>query len=206
MPVTQIKFSEFVDLLLVRLYQLDRERGDGFIDLNVVAASIREEVPPNWVFDAAKVLETRGLAQCIFTFGGVQAELTGEGRLYVEEGRGITGAVQNTPSTYFNVHVGGQNNVVVTGQSHGAITHTITPESERAPALKILDDIEQKIGQDQTIGVSKRDEATTSVHLLRLQFAKEEPDRSLVAALLDGLGRIATLAGSVATLVRILNG
>ena len=90
MPATALRFSQFVDLLMVRLYELDLQEGDRFFDLNAIARQIRESVPSGWVFDAAKVLQTRGLAECIFTFGGIQAQLTGEGRLYVEEGRGVT--------------------------------------------------------------------------------------------------------------------
>ena len=64
------KFTDFVDLLLVALYEADQsDNGDGFQDLGALAATIKGDVPRDWVFDAAKVLETRMLADCIFTFG-----------------------------------------------------------------------------------------------------------------------------------------
>lgn len=91
MPRPTYKFSEFVDLLLFKLYEADADGGGtGFFNLDQMANDIKGDVPSEWVFDAAKVLETRALADCVFTFGGTLGKIAGEGRLYVEEGRGFT--------------------------------------------------------------------------------------------------------------------
>jgi hypothetical protein len=95
------KFSQFIDLLLVRLYELDHQRGDRFYNLNAIAESIKEDgVPQKWVFDAAKVLDSRGLATCMYSRGGAQAQITGEGRLYIEENRGTTEEIRKHPDNY----------------------------------------------------------------------------------------------------------
>jgi hypothetical protein len=205
MPATALKFSQFVDLLMTRLYELDHQQGDRFYDLNALAAQIREAIPPGWVFDAGKVLQTRGLAECLFTYGGIQAQLTGEGRLYVEEGRGITKEVSDHPENYFNVTVIGDSNQVAAVHGQSAATQSQTLK-ERAPAFRVLQEIERTLNSDQSLDGPRKLEAGTLLNLLRIQLEKEEPDRSLVGALLDSLGRTSSIAGVVANLVKILNG
>ena len=87
---TALKFGQFIDLIMARLLEREQETPAGYlIDLNHVARELNVNVPDQWVFDAGNVLESRGWAQVIFTFGGrCQARLTGEGRLDVEEERG----------------------------------------------------------------------------------------------------------------------
>lgn len=206
MPTTSMKFSQFVDALLVRLYELDRANGGGYFDLNAVARDLKEEFPPGWVFDAAKVMETRGFANCIFPYGGVRAELTGEGRLYVEEGRGSTREIENEPQRFFHLTVNGDHNQVVVGQKQSGVSQVSTVHQERAPAFAVVDQIERTIESDPALCESRRDEARTLAHLLTIQLEKEEPDRSFLAMLLDGLGRVSSVVGLVANLAKLLNG
>src|SRR5437868_1222212 len=108
MPKPAYKFTDFVDLLLVALYEADQsENGNEFQDLDALAATIKGDVPRDWVFDAAKVLQTRALADCIFTFGGTHAKISGQGRLYVENEQGFTKQAQQFHTTYYNVTVSG---------------------------------------------------------------------------------------------------
>src|SRR5689334_12670458 len=122
MPYTKVKFSEFIDLLLARLYDLESQGETGrFFDLSAIASELSVDVPQQWVFDAAKVLESRGLAQVLFTMGGrSQATLTGEGRIFVEEeaGSGIIRRYHSHPEEF------------------------LRPESERRPATKRPDERE----------------------------------------------------------------
>ena len=66
------KFTEFVDLLLVALYE--DLIGNEFQNLEALAATIKGDVPPDWVFDAAKVLQTLALADCHFHVRGHPCE------------------------------------------------------------------------------------------------------------------------------------
>src|SRR5256885_7315151 len=94
MPATKLKFSQFVELLLVRLYELEQEQSSTeFFDVDAIARELKDPVPEGWTFDAAKVLQSRGLIDCIFTLGGAHAHLTGEGRLFIEEDKGRTGII-----------------------------------------------------------------------------------------------------------------
>jgi len=208
MAAPRLKFSEFIDVLLVKLYELDRSdsSGDKFFDLNAVAREIKDNVPQSWVFDAAKVLETRGLADCIFTFGGVHAQLSGEGRLYVEEGRGITQEVVQDRAKFFSVNVSGGNVQIVGGDNSGQLSQTVTIEEERAPAFRILTEARAIVEKDRGLPEVNRAEALTALELIRLQLKKPEPNRSIIAAVLDPLSKIASIAGAVANLVKLLNG
>lgn len=205
MPAPTFKFSEFIDMLLVRLYELDRSDGDTFYDLHAVARQLKEDVPAGWVFDAAKVMETRAWAQCIFTFGGTHAQLTGEGRLYVEEGRGITRSVVQDQPRYFNINISGGNNQIVGGANEGQVTQTITLEEEREPVFRILAEAANTVRGDATLREENRSEALTAIELIRLQIKKPEPNRNLIVAVLDPLSKIASITSAVANLIKLLN-
>lgn len=198
------KFTEFVDLLLVALYEADQsDSGTEFQDLGALAATIKGDVPRDWVFDAAKVLQTRALADCIFTFGGTHAKITGHGRLYVESDQGFTKNAQESKATYYNVTVSGSGNQVVTGQNVSGVSQTITQPV--SPALQLLDEMAEKIQRDRTLAGAAKLEATTYTNFLRFEVTKPEPNRTLIATLLESLSKIASIAGSVASFIRLLN-
>jgi hypothetical protein len=199
-----MKFTEFVDRLIVRLYELDRERPGEFWNLATVAESLKDMVPPAWRFDAGKVLDTRGFADVIFTFGGTDAKITGEGRLYVEEGRGTTKEIQSNPQNYY-VTVSGNNNQVVAGTQSGPVTQTLTIEQERAPAFALIDDTIQRLASDTALPGPKRMEALTYANLIKQELGKAEPNRNVIAAVLDPLTKITSIAGSIASLIKLFN-
>jgi len=195
------KFTEFVDLLLVALYEAD---GGGYQNLEALAATIKGDVPRDWVFDAAKVLQTRALADCIFTFGGTHARITGQGRLYVESQQGFTKTAQELHATYYNVTVSGTGHQVVTGQDASGVSQTIT-QPESSPALRLLNEMAQKIQSDGTLSGPTKLEATTYTNLLRFEVTKPQPNHTLIATLLESLSKIASIAGNVASFIRLLN-
>src|SRR2546421_10863366 len=100
MSQSQWKFKDFVDLLLYKLYEHDQQHSGEFVDLNLLSQQVRGDAPSEWVVDAAKVLDTRTLADVQITFSGVHAAISGEGRLYVEERRGITEDIEKSPAKY----------------------------------------------------------------------------------------------------------
>ena len=204
---TNMKFSEFIDLILARLYELERGAGPGTLfDVNAIAQELREKIPPQWMFDAGKVLESRGWAQVAFTFGGgCHARLTGEGRLYVEEERG-TGIIRQyraAPAQF--VSGSGVGHQVIVGSTTGAISHVAAIEQERAPALLVLNQLRDALRRDATLTEPERDELLTDVTMIEQQLRKREPNRAALAALLEPLSRVASIAGLVADLVRLFN-
>lgn len=205
---SSLSFSQFIDLLLARLYELEQSQGvaGDYVDLNAIARQLTKPVPAQWTFDAGKVLESRGLANCIFALGGVcLAQLTGEGRLFVEENRG-TGIIpqyKEAPQNFYVTIEGNQNQVAV---GHGQqISQEINSEKAREPAFEVLREIITKIKQDQTLGDAERKDYVTDLEMVAQQLRKREPNRSALAALLAPFGQISSVAGLVGNLVRLIN-
>jgi hypothetical protein len=198
------KFSEFVDLLVVKLYESEREQdSSAFVNLDALAQQIKGDIPSDWVFDAAKVLETRALANCTFNPRGTFAKISGEGRLYVEEGRGITKQVQQSPANFY-VTVTGDNNNILAAQDATNIQQKTIDETQ-TPIGKELNEITKRIEADSALSEATRQEALDYANLIRNETKKPEPNRSLVAAVLEPLSKIASIAGNVATLIKFLN-
>jgi hypothetical protein len=210
MPATKLKFSQFVDLLLARLYELEQESpATEFYDLDSIARDLKDPVPDGWVFDAGKVLQSRGLVDCIFTLGGAQARLTGEGRLFVEEdqGTGIIPEYKSAPE-HFVQHVsvsGHGNQVVVGGHGQSGISQAQSIEKEREPLFRLLQEIEVKLKQDGSLADSERTELLGDLESIRQQLRRREPNRPALAALLAPFGNVTSIAANVASLISRLN-
>ena len=206
MPTTSMTFSQFIELLLARLYDLDREHGPRYFNLTAVAQELKESVPSAWVFDSAKVLQRSGWARCAFTFGAVHAELTGEGRLFVEREEGRTGVIEDyhrNPSHY--VVVSGSGNQVNVAGGGQTVTQTMTVEQERAPVFELLRELEQGINGDRSLGEREKHDMLADVEAIRQQLRKREPNMGALAAILQPLSQISSIAGGVASLIKLLN-
>ena len=200
-------FSQFIDLLLARLYDAQRQNPGGMIDLNEIAADLKESAPEDWVVDAARVMQARGLADCIISYGACRARLTGEGMLFVEEERG-TGAIRQyrqEPGQFFqHVSVTGTGNQVVLGTGQKEISHSSSVEHEREPVFRVLGEIEVAIKHEGSLGPAEREDLLADLASLRQQLRKREPNQSAIAALLAPMSHIATVATRVATLIKML--
>lgn len=202
---TPIKFSEFLDLLLASLHQLEAHEGAGkYFDLNKLAQMFTEKPPAQWVFDAAKVLESRKLCRCVFTFGAIYAQLTGEGRLYVEEegGSGIIQKFHQQPTQY--LLVGNQNQIVV-GAPGGTVQTMMDIEQQRRPVFALLDEIEERLGQEASLTEEEKQDLLSDLQALRNQLKKREPNRNVLAALLEPFSQVASISGLVANLIQMIN-
>lgn len=205
-PSRRLTFSEFIDLLLTRLYELEQAEGGGvFYDLNEIADELKAEVPSQWVYDAGRVLETQGLARCLFAMGGYSAGMiTGEGRLFVEQqrGSGIIREYRSAPENF--VVVSGSGNQVTVG-TRGNVHQSVSVETERRPAFDLLDEIQRLIESDVSLSDTEKSDLLADVDVVRGQLKKREPNLPAVAAILDPLSRITSLAGSIANLINLLN-
>jgi hypothetical protein len=201
------KFSEFVDILLVGLYDADEKNPGKFFDLNALSKALKISVPLDWVFDAGKVLESRLLAQCLYTYGATHGRLTGEGRLYVEGGRGITRKVTEHPEQYF-VNIHGNQNQVVVGQTNSNVVQTVQAdiETQREPVFREIAEIRKALGDDPTLNPGDKEEAQSLLKIVETELRKPSPRRQLVSAMLDALSKITSIATNVASLMRILIG
>jgi hypothetical protein len=201
MTIPTFKFTEFIDLLVTKLYDAERQGEKAYVDLDAIARQIHGEVPPDWVFEAAKVLETRQLAHCTINSRGIFAKITGEGMLYVEEGRGITRKIQEAPSHYY-VTINGNGNVVA---GHGATVTATSSSTGESRIESLLREIGEQLKADTSLKAADKEEALEYTNLVRRESAKAEPNRSLLAAVLDPLSKIASIAGNVTTLMKYLN-
>jgi hypothetical protein len=202
-------FSQFVDLLLVGLHDAEPGSTGRLIDLYAIADQLRTTVPPDWVVDAAKVMQSRGLALVSINSRGCYARLTGEGRLYVEQrkGTGIIDQYRQDPHQFVqHVHVSGSSNNVVVGAGMSDVQQDATGGQENARILEVLRDMERRVKADATLGDAERDDALSDVESVRTQLRKGKPNRTVLAALLDSLGRIASIGVQVMTLIKMING
>jgi hypothetical protein len=182
--VTKLNFSEFVDLILATLYGLEKEHGDHFFDVVEINRRLKEPAAQHWVFDAGKILESRGLARCIFELGGVcRAQLTGEGRLFVEERAkqdGIIKEYRQEPQNF--VIVSGSGNQVVVGAA-GNAHQEMTIEKERQPAFTLVEEIQSRLEKDRSISRPDLKDLLDDPETIRRQLKKREANRPALAAL-----------------------
>lgn len=193
-----LTFSQFVDYLLWTLYRVEREHGSTeLVDLNEVAALLREPVPSQWVVDAAKVLESRGLVRLVLAFGGYAgATPTGEGRIYVEERMSQEGhfvhALTGDPLAYVR-------------EVSPELAPPETLEEQRAPAFELINQIETEVRDSPRLTEPEKTELLSDVTAIRAQLEKHEPNRAALAALLGPMSDYSFLAGPVSRLIELLN-
>jgi hypothetical protein len=207
--IPRMKFAEFVDLLLMRLYEADQKAGSTPVDLNALVQDLKDPVPEDWTRDAAKILNSRGLADCMFTFGAVHGSLTGMGRLFVEEdrGTGIIPQYKESPDRFVRVTVLGNNhnvNVNVGGNA-ASVTQSQMIERERQPVFQLVDEAATRLKSDGTLTEDERKELLSDIEALRGQLKRREPNRPAIAAILTPLSKITSIATQIASLIKLLN-
>jgi hypothetical protein len=197
-----ITFTELVDLVLAILY--DRERwaiGEGktspisYLDLDRIVGDLKVRIPRDWMSDVGKVLESRGLADCIYTFGGgCQAKITGQGRLLVEESKQ---KYDELVDKLFDEYLLEE---AVAGPS---IPRTL--QEERKAAFDVLKQIKRSLRKDTTISPEQRRDLLNNVGIIEVQLNRLEPNRPLIASVLQPLSDLQTIAPAVRTLVKLFN-
>jgi hypothetical protein len=200
-----VNFSGLIELILARLYDLERGARPGtMFDLNAVAKDLRVQIPTQWIFDAGKVLESRGWAEVLFTFGGgCHARLTGEGRIYVEEehGKGLIREYHEAPRRFFSADPdpAGRDVTSATRSQHATI------EREREPALELLRQMDDVLRHEASVTEDQRADLLIDVEMIERQMRKREPNRAALAALLEPLSRVPSLSAPVMDLIRLFN-
>ncbi len=202
---TKMKFSEFIDLLLAALSDRDQQPGgsERFHDLYEIARKLKEPVPDKWIFDAAKVLEARDLIQAVFSFGAAHAQLTGQGRLYVEEERG-TGIIHrfHQERDHFIFRGEDEGDAVSEGSTVG---RPIDVEKERRAVFTLLDRIEELLKKERFLNAKERQDLLADLESVRGQLRKREPNRTALAELLAPLNYISSVRGVAANLIQLIN-
>jgi hypothetical protein len=162
------------------------------------------------VVDAAKVIQARGLALCMINSRGSFGRLTGEGRIFVDQGKGtgIISEYRRAPEQFVqNVNIsGGAGNNYAVGSDLADVRQSATNSQDFGSAFKVLDDIEQRVASDATLGREDRQDVLSDVDSVRRQLKKREPNRNVLASLLDSLGQITLIGVQVMTLIKMING
>jgi hypothetical protein len=199
-----LRFTEFVELMLARLAEADRERPGEFVDLVLLTEELRQDFPLKWIFDARDALEDRGLVQSVKVFGRTApAMLTAQGRLHIERG--------NDSDIISEYKEHRSNFVIVSGSGHqvaigveGDVRQTALHVGVPREAFDLLDRIEQEIAADQMLDRDEREAAIEDVRSAREQLQRKEPNKRAALALLDPLSKIAAIGGFVAKIVSLL--
>jgi hypothetical protein len=177
----RLSFSQFLDFLVWSLYAYESAFGAGqFRDLREFASNLRAPVDQQWVLDAGKVLESRGLARCIFSLGGhVEAMLTGEGRLLAEE-------LLNREGSFVAELVEHPAEYVHWTEPQPASEEAESLEQERAPVFVALNELETAVTRSAISDGDKAD-LLADVETLRTQLRKRDPHLPVVADLLESI-------------------
>lgn len=198
-----LSFSAFVELVLVRVAEADRVEPGEYHDLFELVEFLRLEVDDEWVYDAGKILDDRGLVTWLKVLDRpTNVRLTGEGRLYVERG-GDTGVIrqyERQPSL-FVVNVTGEGHNVAVSQT-GAVSQVSNRETNEL--LVLVEEIERELERDDSLSAEDKAGFRTDLDAVRGQLLKPEPNRKALRSLLEPMAGIASVGSFVTSLLEIL--
>ena len=97
------------------------------------------------------------------------------------------------------------NNQVIIGSTTGTVSQTVTIEQERAPSFRLLDQIKDVLRRDPILNDFERQDLLSDVQMVEQQLKRREPNRAVLAALLEPLSRVASIGGFVTDLIRLFN-
>jgi hypothetical protein len=201
----QLTFTDFVELVLARLYDLSGNESV-FIDVDEITAELN--APETWAFDAVQYLDERGYVKAALAFASSAALITGAGRMHVEEKQreadSITHQYRERPQIVQNfVSVSGSGHQVAVGVE-GDVTQTSLAPETRDEILRLLVDIEAGIGSAEELSPSERGEYLADVETVRAQLKKREPNKMAISTVLTPLTQIAAIAGPVLEVLHML--
>ena len=201
----RLNFTEFVDFILARLYELDQAgTGTSFQDVDAIAAELREPVPDDWASQAVDVLAEQGLVDEANTMGAAAAVINGRGRLYVEGREHQTEVIEEyrqQPSNF--VYVTGTGHQVAVGVG-GNVTQVKVSTDVRDSALRLLETMREKLDEEPTLGPSAKEDVLRDVAAIEGQFKKNTLNKDAVIALLNPLANIAGIADLAVSLGQVV--
>lgn len=193
-------FTEFIDLVLVRLYDLGDS--NALHSVNQIADELREPVPEDWPRKAAQSLESRGFVMAAISAGdSAHALITGDGMLYVEGKSHATSAIETyraQPSIYVTI-TGDSNQVAVTGS--GSIAQTASENLKEI--LGLFEEIAETL-REATLDQDELQEYLVEVETAKRQVTKPKPNLAAARALLEPLANVAVVAELVQQVLRLL--
>ena len=189
-----VTFTEFIDFVLVRLYELGTDEGGRLHDVQSIAAELQGPVPADWAWEATKTLGDRNLViPALAGANAASATITGEGRLYVEGRTHETEVIEKYRErpTNFVVFLGNATQVAV--GTEGNVTQLMASENQ-AEIFRLLGEIARRLREDDDLPEDERTEYLADIDETRRQISKREPNLSAAAALLRPLANVAAVS------------
>jgi hypothetical protein len=199
----RLTFTEFVDLSLARVAEADAEEPGDYFDLFTLKHELRMPVDDEWIYNAADLLDTRGLARWMKVPGAMASvKLTGAGRRYVEAGgdSDIIGEYQREPSAFVR-NVSGHGHNVASSES---VHLSQTARDEDNEVLLLVSRIEAGLDGDASLSPEEKAAFETDLEAVRGQLHKLEPNRRAMAALLEPMAGLASVGSFVVQLLSML--
>lgn len=202
----RLTFTEFVDFVLVRVYERDQEESGVRVNLAELAGELREPVPHGWVVDALRVLDQRGWVRDWGLDNANVAEITGEGRLYVEGRQHQTTLIERyreRPNNY--VFISGTGHQVAVG-TEGTVTQTRISAETKTQALALVGRMREQLDADDALDPRTREDALSDLATIEAQLERDEPNRGAIRALLDPLSKVAGIGSFAIKLGELVAG
>jgi hypothetical protein len=79
-------------------------------------------------------------------------------------------------------------------------------DQSEGPWTRLVNTIEEKVKNDPSLDPEDKEQALDYVKVVRGELRKREPNRTIIAAVLDPLGQIISIASQVANLIKAFNG
>jgi len=101
------------------------------------------------------------------------------------------------------VVVVGNGNQVTLGPVRGPVSQRM--EDQKKPLFDLLAQMRRELEADASIKGSERQDLLADIETVKRQLKKREPNRTVLAALLEPLSQISSIAGAVANLITLIN-
>ncbi|WP_123784096.1 hypothetical protein [Corallococcus macrosporus] len=194
----KLTFTELVELMLARTYELAEEHGHGGyrVDLMAVGKELGADLESSR--QATQALEERGLINCLRAIGGFcNGHISASGRLFVENGgkTGVIGRYHQDRSAFIYVSNSPGANV-----NAGNIGSSQVSNVAVADDANILRQVRETLMRDASLKPAERQDALAEVQIVEAQLAKSKPNKGALRDSLDTLGRISSVGSFVVKL------
>ena len=196
-----MQITELSELILVRLYDLENEQGGGLHDLLKLGEEFGE-TSRSKIDQAAKVLEARGLILASFSMVTINAGITGEGSLFVEQG-GQTNVIpqyRKDPSSFTIVDHSTHFHGSVSDSNVAVGSRDVTQSIKSTETTTLLNEIHQTLVNDQSLESEARAELLRDVETLRAELSRAVPRQGVLKTILSTLKDVASIGGLIVKL------
>ena len=199
-----MNFSETIELLLARIYEFDKKNPGTQVNVGKIAESLGI-TNAMIIRDAVLTLERQGLVKSYLGVGSQAiCFMTGEGRLFVEQGgnTNIIKKYQENPQQY--IHVSNSSNVQIIAAGNATNLQQTQNNSSSQELINKLNLIKKALEEDLGLDKLGKNDAICDVDTLKSQLSRQKPDKSIINPILSRLANIATIATAIQQLTPVV--